>query len=174
MGIQDKITAALAPSLRKIFDYKVLSSGTETQVVRLKVQKNEYQDIIAYDVVSHDLVTIHCSALNEIPITRLRTDLTSPIQNVQTNLYMYDILPMEAIAKFADNIEWYDILIRKLHSDQPTAPQLYLVLQVTEVLGSFSNNFLLWRKFNVAPYNEPLPSEIQNIVDSYTLDDTLL
>lgn len=168
MSIQDKITKAVSPSLRKIFDYKVSASGTESQVVRLKVARNQYQDITDIDVVSHDTVVIKFPNLTELPLTRLRTELTNA-PTTTTSLFLYDLLPITAIAQFQDNIEWNDILIRKLYSDLPSTPQMYLVLQVTEVFGTFSNNFLLWRQFNCAPYNEALPVEVQTIVDSYTL-----
>lgn len=157
MSIQSKIANATANADRKLFDYKVFQSGTEVQVTRLKVSKNKYEDVIQETFISKDKITIVLSNYESIPLNRLRTDLASPVVKT-TSTFMYDILPIEGFTQFSDRLEKDDIIIQEIFDENAETPAYYLVLRVTDVLGSIKHGNIVWKKFICAPYDREITS----------------
>ena len=105
MSYQSKIAAATSGLKRKLRDYGVSQTGDDIKVIRLTVGRDKYGDETSLVVVSHDEVTITLDMPDQIPISRLRTDLGSELITTTNNTFLYDILPIMGFARFADNID---------------------------------------------------------------------
>jgi hypothetical protein len=169
MGYQDKISSAFANWNRSINDYKIKESGFEGQVIRLKIEENLYGDETEWNIVSHDVITISLSIPGEIPLDRLRADVTEEVPEIK-NAFLYDILPITGASQFEDNIEQGDILIHKIYTERDK-DAYYLLLKISELTGNISVKHLIKKSFNCAPYNGALPQKVQDIIDSYLEDE---
>ena len=165
MSLQDKIARSQSLARAKLHDYMITQVGTEAKVVRLKIEESLEGDPEEVYIVSSDVIVLYIDFPEEIPITRFRKSLTSSASATTSNVFLYDILPIEIYSRYEDNIEKDDIIIRKLRwkNDQV----FYHVIQITETIGSFNANELSFQKFYTAPYTMPLTDEIQNLVDGY-------
>jgi hypothetical protein len=163
LSLQDKLAQSQILARNKLHDYMISQVGTETKVVRLKATRNLEGDFTDLEIISHDLITLRMSGLEEVPITRLRSSLLESTSTTE-NIFFYDILPIIAYSKYEDNLEKDDILIRCLKRGEE---KFYHVLQVTEIIGNLSGNYLTFQKFQTSPYTEPLTEEVQEIIDNY-------
>ncbi len=167
MGIQDKISSNQYSWLKKLNDYKIDISGSEAQTIRLKVEEDMYGDPSEISIVSHNRINIVLDIPGDLPIDRLREDVTMEIGKTQS-IFLYDIIPIVGYAKFEDNIEKDDILIRKIFTDNlPESEPYYIILRVSDILGNVTIRHITRKHFNCAPYNESLPQKVQDIIDSY-------
>lgn len=175
MSVQDKLSKHQVKSFRKLRDYSIRVNGVETKVVRLKVQRNMYGDSTGFGIVSDDVINIVLDLPNEIPLSRLRKDVTKEVPQTQ-NIYLHEILPIEGQAESAHNIEREDILVVRIFDekdgepDKEDKPYLF-VLRVSEMLGMIGNRHIVAQKFQCAPYNVALPQSIQDLVDEYLSGD---
>ena len=168
MSIQSKLSKAQARLKRSLRDYSVSVSGTEIEVIRLKVEENKYHDQ-EISVLSFGKIVVSLDLPDEIPIDRFRTDVTQPA-SVSQSTYFYDILPISGMARFEDNIEKNDLLLYKINDEregQPDVKPLILVLKISELLGSISHGRLTGRGFYCSPHNIALPIEVNSIIESY-------
>jgi len=164
LSLQDKIAKSQIQARLKLRDYKISQIGIESVVVRLKVEENIYGDETV-EIIDSDKITVNLIFPDDLPYTRLREDVTSAVAQPEA-LYFYDVLPIEGFAAHEDNVEKGDILIHIIH-DGRSAKDLYLVLRVSELLGTVQAGYITGRKFNCSPHNMPLPEEVQSIVESY-------
>lgn len=164
MGVYDKIANSQGKLKRKFFDYSVNNSGTENKVILLKLTTNKYNDI-EVEIAKHFISSIVIDIPGEIPIDRLRTDITIPQATTQS-VFLYDILPVQIYSKFEDNIERGDIIVEKITMDSGV---YYLVLEVAETLGNILGRQIVYKKQNAAPYTKTLPTEVKSIIENYKL-----
>ena len=171
MSYQSKIALAHASLKRKLRDYSVDQTGDDVKLIRLTLTTDKYGDDTDLVIHSHELVTLTFDMPDQIPISRLRTDLGSELITTTENVYLYDILPIIGFAKFADNIEKGDFLIQKVYDNDDVLNNTnYLwTLQVSEILGNFSHGRLSGRRFQCAPYNGTFPAEVQTIINAYNI-----
>jgi hypothetical protein len=166
MSIQDHIAKSLSKLKRKLYDYTIKTIGTESKVILLKIEKDQWGDEETLRIVKNSVCELFLNIPEDIPISRLRTDITQEVAKT-TSTFFYDILPIEIYAKFEDNLEKGDILIKIIRTD---STNFYMVLQVTDLMGNFDNGYMTRRKYYAAPYLMMLPSEVQTIIDSYLLE----
>ena len=174
MSLQDKILKANDRTKRKLFDEKVTESGNNAKVVRLQVVEDDFGDE-TITLISHEEIVVAYPALEDIPLSRLRKDLSVQTTTSQQSLYLYDILPLEVRSLFVDQLHKGDILIRKLYDEtdgnivdgvsEENKP-FYLTLRVTEPVGNFTNSLVNLR-FNTAPYIQKFDQSIIDIIESY-------
>ena len=137
MGYQDKISSTFAQWTRNINDYKIQQSGFEGQVIRLKTTVNMYGDETEWEIVSHDIVTVSLSIPGEIPLTRLRKDVTEEVPEIK-NVFLYDILPITGSSRFEDNIEKDDLLFDNLKKENQNEAKLREVSP--DIVVDFNND----------------------------------
>ena len=166
MSIKRTISNITAPIKRILFDYQVNLTGDEHLVVRFKVTK-DYRGDETNTLIDSENVTVNLVFPGAIPLYRLRNDTVDDQIDEKTSVYLYDILPIEGYAKFTDNVEKGDILIEKLYDEISSTSPALMVLRVSEILGSFDKGNLTYKYFNCSPYNEMLPSAVQDIIDAY-------
>jgi len=165
MGIQDKIAKSQITAQHKLRDYKVDQNGFEGQIIRLKTEENRYGDE-NIQIVNDDVITLSLDLPDEIPYSRMRTDVTKEVAKTQS-LYLYDVLPIEGFAKYDDNVEKGDLLIHKIYDNREDGIPFYLVLRVSEILGTISLRYISSRKFYCSPHNMALPQRVQDIINKY-------
>ncbi len=162
MAFQDKLKAQSDPVARKLYDEKLRVAGNATKCVRLKTVTDEFEDYTSVEIIgTPELVTVEIIGLENVPSSRLRTDLavgTVP----STNLYLYDILPLKIKAKFSEDLQKHDILIHQIQDYNPNTPPFYLTLQLIETEVTLSPNSVIQKEYNCAPYTQLIPTEIRD------------
>lgn len=165
MGLQDKIIKSQIGATHTLRDYKVSQMGFEGQVIRLKVVENMYGDE-SIEIIGDDIIELSLDLPDEIPQTRMRADLTQSIAETQS-WFFYDLLPIEGFSKYKDNVEKGDLLIIKIFDSKNDSTPFYIVLRVSEIIGTVSLRYLTSRKFYCSPHNMALPDQVQQIIDNY-------
>jgi len=165
LSIQDKLANNLSSLQRKLFNQQIELVGSELEVIRLKTTLDKYEDE-TIEVISSDVIIVQLDIPSEIPLYRLRGTTQDAIDDT-TGLYLYEIIPIEGYSRFEDNVEKFDIIIKKIKDENDVTDPMLMILRVSEVFGSINANALVWKKFNCAPYNMIISEEIQNIIDSY-------
>lgn len=171
MGIQDSIANTMAGLRRNIFDYKVMMSGFNGDVIRVTTSRDMYGDLQEINVESSAKIPIVLDLPDEIPINRLRKTVTEAIPSSTENLYLYEIIPIVGYARFDDKIHKEDYLIVQIIDQDPsvdedTDPYLF-ILKVSEIIATLDIRNITHTKFQCAPYNEPLPDSVQNEINLY-------
>jgi len=166
MSIQDHIAKASVKAKRKIHDYNIKTISTESKVILLKVVKDKWGDEDTIRIIENKVCELFLSVPEDIPISRFRTDLTTPVAKT-TSTFFYDVLPIEVFSKFSDNLEKDDIIIKIIRTDNIN---FYMTLQITDLFGNFDNGYMTRRKYNAAPYLMALPTEVQTIINQYLLE----
>ena len=169
MSIQSKLAKVHSGLMRKLFDYQIGLIGSDVKVIRLKITENQYLDE-TIEVISDDLIELKLVLPTEIPLYRLRGEAQDVIDE-KSGLFLYDILPIEGYSKFTDNIEKFDILIKKMKDENSSTDPMLMILRVTEPVGSFNVDELVWKKFYCAPYNLTLTTEMQTIIETYEAEE---
>jgi hypothetical protein len=164
MSIQKKIAGANIEVKKKLRNYSISINGVETGVIRLHVEEDDYGDE-TLTIIDTDEITVILDIPDDIPMDRLRPSESDPSMETDS-LFLFDILPIEGYAKFTDEIEKGDILIRQIYDEVNSTPFL-MVLRVSEIIGTVVHNYVTHRKFQCAPYSLTLTSEMQETVNSY-------
>ena len=171
MAYQSKIAEASSALKRKLRDYSVKMTGDDVKIIRITLTSNKYGDETELEIISSDIVTINFDIPDQIPLSRLRTDLGSEFITTTDNVFLYDILPIIGFARFADNVEKDDFLIQKIYDedDELNSTNYLWTLQVSEILGNFSHGRITGRRFQCAPYNGAFPASVQALINAYNL-----
>ena len=167
MSIQDKILRANDPIKRKLYDNKIKFSGNASKVIRLVIEEDRHGDETLVELTSHSEIIVDFANLEEIPLSRLRKDLTSTAVTSQESLYLYDVLPILIRPQFDDVVYKNDIIIKKLYDDRFEDQSFYLTLRVTETVGSFSPISLTSVYYQTAPIIQIFSQDIIDIIESY-------
>lgn len=167
MSYQSKIAAATSKLKRKLRDHSVSIAGDDVRVIRLKITENQYGDE-TITIVDHDDIVIVLDIPEGIPLDRLRVNLSEPVTTTES-IFLFDILPIIGYAQFEDNVEKGDVLVFKMYDedDEDNGTNYTLILRVSEILGNFSHGRISGRRFQCAPHNIILPTEVQDIINTY-------
>lgn len=163
-SFQSKLERASINLNRKLFDNQIKIMGKEVKVTRVKLEKNKYEDIDDIQIIKKDeIVCVINYPIGGVPLNRVRSDgFTQEVKS--TNIYLFDIIPIDIYTKWQDNVERGDIIIDKVLDENNNV--IKFILQVSEVLGEFRTS-LRWKKSQAAPFNDPsIPPEIQIEIDS--------
>jgi len=167
MSLQDKIAQSQAKARSKLHDFSITQIGTEIRAVRLKTEYSLEGDAEENIIVSHGEVDLYIDLPKEIPIDRLRRNLTSNGSSAISNIYMFDVLPIEVYPKYGSDLQTGDIIIYKLK--YKNEEEFYHVFQLTENIGSFNTREFSFQKFNTAPYLTAFTEEIKNVIEGYLI-----
>ena len=146
---QGKINKKTASIRRKLFDNNIQVMGTEFSCVRLKTTENMYEDTETLTVISNDQLNAVIKVPSDIPISRFRSDASdNPADD--SNVFFYDILPIDVYTRWKDDLEKGDILIFKIFDE--TNKELQIILRIAEIVTKFSQA-IVWKRSLAAPYN---------------------
>ena len=164
MSIQDKLENASIRLHRKLFSQAVTLMGTESHVARYKYNNTYNEDEVEYPLLFEDDLTLYIDFPTDIPLFRQRNYDTATSSNITNDgLFLYDVLPIFAFARFEDKVERGDFVVYVFYNEQGIA--IPLVFQVAEELGKL-RKYLYWKKILIAPYNGEYLQEIQTYLDT--------
>ncbi len=164
MSIQSKLSDKTIARKRKMFDLYIKRRGKESNVVQLKIEKDMYGDSQAITIIGKGSITAIIDYPKKLPLTRSRKDTDQAKIDSNTDVFFYEILPIEIITKWADNVERGDLLIDIIF-DENKSP-LPIILEVTNVLGAFDQQSLIWKQSLAALYNGEINSAVQAEIDT--------
>lgn len=162
--IQDKIELRRNSQRKKLYNNKIKLLGTESRIMRLRVAENKYGDE-EVTLLSNEEMTVYLSFPADVPLNRYRDVLTTNENIATEGIYLFDILPIELFCDWNSDIEKGDFIVYKT-SDVKSNLNIKMLLRVSEILGQFRKT-LLYKKYNVAPYNGIIDSSILTIINSY-------
>jgi hypothetical protein len=177
MSYQSKIAHSISGIRRKLFDYKIFVTGSESQVIRFVVREDAYKDR-EYELLDYQIIPFVVKLPDALPMTRLRTfdtlgnAVASPTDEASTSsIFLYDILPLEGYSRFSDNCERGDIIVQRIFTDRHDGQggnDCYLfVMQIAETVGNIDISELVWKRHNLAPYTRELPPDVVDIINTF-------
>lgn len=165
---QARLGAKLDPIKRKILDNQILLTAHPTDMLRINTKRDERShDIISRTVVSAEVLPIVLPTLVDVPMRRLQHVDGTTVLSLSMSEHQ-DKNPFEAFCPMEGMLERDDLLFRILkdpHSDDP----YFMVLQVKDELGTISYSSLLYVKYKLNFYDEPLPQVILDKLKEYAL-----
>jgi hypothetical protein len=174
--LQDRLLQANDSIKRVLRDEKIRVSGIEMRsiVFDSEIERDIFGDEIGDNqTYSYKEIPVILPTLEEIPLSRLRKDL-SVVQTIsKQSLYLYDVLPLQIKTRFTDTLEQDDIIVIKIFDEKNKSlskdfnKPFYMTLRVVEVTGYFSPKSLTDMKFNVAPYTQKFSQEVIDIIESF-------
>lgn len=147
---------------RKITDNAIRLSSHPTDMLRIKVNRNDSGDLISRTIQSVEILPIILPVMKDIPMRRLEREkedgvLIPSLYPIQDQEYFTIYSPVEV------QLDEDDLLIRLIYIEGTDEPYC-LVLQVKEILSTIGYNSLIWNKINVTIYDEPLPPQVLQII----------
>jgi len=162
MSIFQSISDKSAQLKRRLIDENIRKMGREMKILRIQGVEDIFQDMSDVKQLSKDVITMILKFPTEIPLDRYRADRDESVED--TRVFFFDLLPIEAFAKFSDHVEKRDLLFFYLEDEMRN--KIPFLLQVTEVLGSFSTS-LVYKKLYLAPQHGALERSILSQLDDY-------
>lgn len=150
---------------RKIIDNQIGLAANPTDCIRVKLEKNYLGDIDSRIIEAADIVPIIWPPLKDIPIRKIGQDgsgqytITSMVAHAEED----NMKNFELYVPHKNDIDIDDYIIR-VFNDPDVSQPIILVVKVTELLGTFNQEMLLWEKCICTPDNEALPDKILNVI----------
>ena len=163
-SLQDALQAATKNITRTLWDNDIRNKGTEAQCLHLRMTKDKYDDTSAVEVLLQQFATLYINFPDEIPLTRYRASSGSAVEVEKTNMYFFEILPIEIYTQWEDHVEAGDFVVYTFEDEEEN--DLQIILQVVDVLGR-PRKYLQWKQQIAAPYTGPLSSAIQTLIDNW-------
>lgn len=148
MGAYNKINDYVAPAIRKLSDYHILTQGRKSECTRLTKIRDIWGNADSETISVSEIQAIFIFPPGEMPLIRLRAGQGTQAEVQATGLYFYDILPVEVFVRWEDQIEVNDVIyFFALDENKNKMP---IVFKILDQKGSFSSQ-LIWRKMIAAP-----------------------
>ena len=152
------------PMKRKLMDNLVSLAGNATDCIRVSFQKNDEGDLVYSDVKEATIDSIIFPPLDEIPFRRIFNDnktgySISPVTLADEDMNKH----FELVIPYSSNIDVDDLIIRIFLDPNNIAPTA-LVLQVSELKGTFGQNMLMQTRVNCTLFPEELRPEALKVI----------
>lgn len=147
-----------------LLDNNIRLASHPTDMLRIEVKRDERShDLISRTIKSAEIMPILLPNLKDIPIRHLireGSDVLIPsLYAIQEQEYFEIYSPVES------ELNEDDLLIRMLYESSPDISNPYImVLQVKEILATFSYSSILYKKCLVTWYDESLPIQVVNLL----------
>lgn len=156
---QARLGARLDPIKRKLLDNNLLLSAHPTDMLRVRtIRDPRTQDVQSRMIVSAEILPILLPILTDIPMRRLEKDINTGMIVCSFSM-LENQEPFSVFCPMAGQLRRDDLLFRILKDPYADYPYI-MVLQVKDELATFSYSSLLYVKYNVTFYDEPLPSAV--------------
>lgn len=161
---QARLSIKLEPMKRKLLDNLVSLTGAPTDCIRVTPEKNDEGDINYNKVKEATIDSVIFPAIKEIPFRRIFKDdkvgyKISMVESASENAYD----AYELVLPYESNIDVGDLIIRVFQDPNNIGPTV-LVLQVSELKGTFGENMLLKTRVNCTLFTEQLRPEALKII----------
>jgi hypothetical protein len=148
MASYDHINNYVAPAIRKLHDYHVLTQGRKSECTRLTKITDVWGNSDSETISVSQIQAIFIFPPGEMPLIRLRTGKGTQAEVQASGVFFYDILPTEVYVRWADRIEVGDVLY--FYATDENGNKMPIVFKVLDQKGAFSSQ-LIWRKMICAP-----------------------
>ena len=148
MGAYDAINNWTARSIRKLSDYHIFVRGRRSECTRLTRIKDVWGNEDNETISVSQIQAIFIFPPGEMPLIRLRAGQGTQAEVQASNLFFYDILPIEIYVQWKDRIEVGDILYFYILDENEN--RMPVVFKILDQKGAFSSQ-LIWRKMLAAP-----------------------
>lgn len=163
---------------RKLYSNAIRLKGFDVKCIRVSVTEDKYAN---KDFVIHDHGTIEM--VIDLPSKDVMLGNSSRTNNTfyQNFQSIYDVIPIFGYTQMTAEaqLEHDDIIIFKYilspHIENETQEAFIQTLQVSNVLGKFSNT-LLYKKYVLAPYTfnvQEYPA-IQTLIENYKIEPIII
>lgn len=161
---QARLGSKLDPIKRKILDNQILLTSHPTDMLRLRVTRDERShDIISRTIISSEVLPIILPTMKDIPLRRLQHQDGHTILSLSP---LEDNKAFEAYCPLQARLERDDLLFRIVKDPYSDSPY-FMVLQVKDELGTLSYSSLLYVKYKLSFYDEPLPQKIVDKLEEF-------
>lgn len=143
--------------VRKLNDNNISLSAEIVDVIRIRLKLSKTGDIESRVIEDIDVVPVILPFFKEVPLRRMKKN-DQDIFTLETLPNNFESHPFDVIS-VRENMLYIGDLIVKTYMEPDIPFPLVLVLQITEVLGTFGLKSLISVKYKAIYYNETLPSE---------------
>lgn len=161
-------------SRRKLVDKSIQRNGEETFGIRISFTTDDFGDYNTEpSIIRSNMIPIVLNLYEmEIPLSRYRKfDGTTVTKTSSTVPIMFDLLPILMKSRFLpekeeDRLHNEDLIVYR-NFDEFNTP-LYLIMQIKEELGVYTNSNLRWREYHCALATPTIQEEtaIKELIDS--------
>ena len=163
---QARLGNKLDPIKRKILDNQILLTSHPTDMLRVRVTRDERShDIISRTIISSEVLPIMLPTMKDIPLRRLQHQDGHTILSMSL---LEDDRAFEAYCPLQVGLERDDLLFRIVKDPYSDSPY-FMVLQVKDELGTMSYSSLLYVKYKLSFYDEPLPETVVTKLKEFAL-----
>ncbi len=156
---QARLGNKLDPIKRKVLDNQILLTSHPTDMLRIRTNRDERShDIISRTIISSEILPIILPIMKDVPLRRMQHVDGKTILSLSP---LEDDKAFEAYCPMQGQLERDDLLFRILKDPYSDSPY-FMVLQVKDELGTLSYSSLLYVKYKLSFYDEPLPEAITN------------
>jgi len=147
-GAYNKINDWNARAIRKLSDYHVFTQGRRTECTRLTKITDKWGNSDSDTISVSQIQAIFIFPPGEMPLIRLRSGKGAQAQTQATQLFFYDILPVEVYIRWEDEIESGDVIY--FYALDEKGNKMPIIFKALDQKGAFSSQ-LIWRKMLCAP-----------------------
>ena len=165
--MQERLNKANIGRSRKLFDRHIRRLGTESRVVRIRLNKTSVRGDYELVPISAGTITMYIEFPPEMPLLRSRTTTVDPANPTQVSFW--DLLPIFGYVQWSDNVVEADLLVHIFYDENNN--KVPLILRVVNEVGSFTTH-LNWRKLVLAVHNSPLEDDVQALIDTFLVSGT--
>lgn len=147
---------------RQVLDNNIRLSSHPTDMLRIKAERDpRSQDLISRTIEAAEVLPIILPPLKDIPLRYFEKegeDITiSSLYTINQQEYFEIYAPVEA------KLNMDDLLVRIMYDPNSDRPYI-MILQVTEILGTFGYSSLTYMKYFATFYSEKLPQKVVDII----------
>jgi hypothetical protein len=147
-GAYNRINDWTARAIRKLSDYHIFVAGRRTECTRLSRNTDVWGNDNLETISVSSIPVIFIFPPGEMPLIRLRAGNGTQAEVQSSNLFFYDILPIECYTRWGDTIENGDVIY--FWAGDENGNKMPVVFKILEQKGAFSSQ-LIWRKYLAAP-----------------------
>lgn len=160
---QARLGARLDPIKRRVQDNQILLTSHPTDMLRVRVKEDpRSHDVISKTIVSNEILPIILPTLIDVPMRRLINKNGTYSLSISM-MEKQEREPMEAFCPLQGLLERGDLLFRIIKDPYIDKPY-FMVLQVKEELGTIAYSSLLYIKYILSFYDEPLPPGVLELL----------
>jgi len=165
--LQDLLQKSHSKLKRVLFDNNIKVMGEEVNCLRITLTYDpDFPDDKVMQIDKAEVITAVISFPGDIlPMYDINGDYTNNNTNNNQNVfYLYNVLPITAYFKFADEIKLGDIIVYKRYNELGNASPI--VFQVTRLNGEF-RRYENWREYIIALHHLDLIPEVKILINDY-------
>jgi hypothetical protein len=157
---QARLLAKMGRVSQKLVDQQIKLMGVITDVIRITGKFTTQSDYISRTVDDIDIIEIAFPGLTDVPMRRFVMNSGQAISaNDAVSKEGDEQEPFECFAPVTSKVKQDDIILKFFENPIGDDPWL-LMLQVSDVMGTFGARSIIWQKLNLVYYSEEIDPQI--------------